>query len=224
MRSGRHRPPKSIIPLDALLYSSYTCDRYWRHPANRTDEPDITYEQIADRTPVTGVSILGLTPGIRLGRYEVLSPAGAGGMGEVYKARDTRLDRIVAIKILPGISQENASLRQRFEREAKAISSLNHANICTLHDVGHQDGVDYLVLEFLEGETLSTRLKRGALSTEDFLRYAIEITDALDRAHRQGIIHRDLKPGNIMLTKSGAKILDFGLAKLGDVSDARRQK
>jgi Tol biopolymer transport system component len=135
-------------------------------------------------------------------------------MGEVYKAKDSRLDRTVAIKVLPTGSTANQDLRQRFEREAKAVSSLNHPNICILYDVGHQDGIDYLVMEHIEGETLSVRLEKGPLPTADLLRYATQIADALDKAHRQGLVHRDLKPGNIMLTKSGAKLLDFGLAKL----------
>ncbi|OLE66805.1 MAG: hypothetical protein AUG09_05665 [Acidobacteria bacterium 13_1_20CM_2_68_7] len=135
-------------------------------------------------------------------------------MGEVYRARDTRLDRTVAIKILPGHLSDNAELRQRFEREARAVSSLNHPHICTLHDIGHQDGVEFLVMEYLEGETLADRLRKGPLPRDQFLRTAIEIADALDRAHKQGVVHRDLKPGNIMLTKAGVKLLDFGLAKL----------
>ncbi len=156
---------------------------------------------------------MSLASGARLGPYEILSPLGAGGMGEVYRAKDTRLDRTVAIKVLPSHLSENAELRQRFEREAKTISSLSHPHICALYDVGHQDGVDYLVMEFLEGETLAEKLARGPLATEQLLRYGIEMTDALDKAHRQGIVHRDLKPGNVMLTKSGVKLLDFGLAK-----------
>ena len=156
--------------------------------------------------------------GKRLGPYEILSSIGAGGMGEVYKARDTRLDRIVAIKILSAHLADRAELRERFEREAKAISSLNHPHICTLYDVGHQDGIDYLVMEYVEGETLATRLAKGPLPLDQALRYAIEIADALDKAHRKGVTHRDLKPGNIMLTKSGSKLLDFGLAKLREDS------
>ncbi|HKD12139.1 MAG TPA: serine/threonine-protein kinase, partial [Thermoanaerobaculia bacterium] len=155
-----------------------------------------------------------IAAGSRLGPYEILSAAGAGGMGEVYKARDTRLERTVAIKVLPEHLSDNAELRQRFEREAKAISSLSHPHICGLYDVGEQDGAAYLVMEFLEGETLTDRLARGRLPTDQLLRFAIEIADALDKAHRQGIVHRDLKPGNIMITKSGVKLLDFGLAKL----------
>src|SRR5258706_7721156 len=157
---------------------------------------------------------MSLSTGTRLGPYEILIPLGAGGMGEVYKARDTRLDRTVAIKVLPEHLSQKPQLRERFEREARAVSSLNHSNICTLHDVGQQDDVDYLVMEYLEGETLAQRLKKGPLPLDQALRYAIEIAGALDHAHRHGVIHRDLKPGNIMLTKAGAKVLDFGLAKV----------
>ena len=156
---------------------------------------------------------MALTSGTRLGPYEILAPLGAGGMGEVYRARDTRLDRIVAVKILPSHLSDNSTSRQRFEQEAKAVSSLNHPHICILHDVGHQDGTDFLVMEYLEGDTLAKQLERGPLPFAQVLKYGVEIADALDKAHRQGIIHRDLKPGNIMLTKSGAKLLDFGLAK-----------
>ena len=147
--------------------------------------------------------------GTRFGPYEIVAPIGAGGMGEVYRARDTRLDRTVAVKILPGEFAHDAQFRSRFEREAKAISQLNHPNICTLHDVGD----NYLVMEMLEGETLADRVSRGPLPLEQVLRYGAEIASALDRAHRAGIVHRDLKPGNVMITKSGAKVLDFGLAK-----------
>src|SRR5215467_6039768 len=149
----------------------------------------------------------------KLGPYEIVGPLGAGGMGEVYRARDTRLERTVAIKILPSQFSADPVHKQRFEREAKTVSSLNHPHICTLHDIGHQDGVDYLVLEYLEGETLERKLEKGSLPTREVLRCAIELADALDKAHRQGIIHRDIKPGNIMLTKSGVKLMDFGLAK-----------
>ncbi|HYL63822.1 MAG TPA: serine/threonine-protein kinase, partial [Candidatus Methylomirabilis sp.] len=161
-----------------------------------------------------------LTVGTKLGPYEIVAPLGAGGMGEVYRARDTRLGRDVAIKILPQHLASAPEVRQRFEREARAVSSLNHPHICTLHDVGHQDGTDFLVMEYLEGETLSKRLDRGPLPTADLLRIAIEIADALEKAHRQGVIHRDLKPGNIMLTKGGAKLLDFGLAKAAGITAA----
>ena len=155
-----------------------------------------------------------LEPGAQLGPYEVLAPLGAGGMGEVYRAKDKRLDRTVALKVLPQHLAADPDLRQRFEREARAVSSLNHPHICALFDVGRQEGTDFLVMEYLEGETFAARLSRGPLPTEQVLRYGIEIADALDKAHRQGIVHRDLKPGNVMLTKSGAKLLDFGLAKL----------
>src|SRR5579864_245110 len=156
---------------------------------------------------------MALAPGARLGPYEIQSPLGAGGMGEVYRAKDTRLDRTVAVKILPSHLSDNPEARQRFEREARTISSLNHPNICTLHDVGHQEGTDFLVMEYLEGETLGARLTKGPLSPEQVLKYGIEICEGLERAHKSGVIHRDLKPGNIMLTKSGAKLMDFGLAK-----------
>src|SRR6516164_142788 len=155
-----------------------------------------------------------LESGTRLGPYEITQPLGAGGMGEVYRSRDTRLDRVVAIKVLAAHLADRADLRERFEREARAVSSLNHPNICTLFDVGEQDGTHFLVMEYVEGETLADRLQRGPLPLDQALKYAIEITDALDKAHRQGIIHRDLKPGNIMITKSGTKLLDFGLARL----------
>jgi eukaryotic-like serine/threonine-protein kinase len=158
--------------------------------------------------------------GTKLGPYEVLSLLGAGGMGEVYKARDTRLGRDVAIKVLPLHLSASPELRQRFEREAKTISALSHPHICALYDVGNQDGVEYLVMEYLEGETLADRLARGPLPLELTLRYGIEIADALDRAHGQGIVHRDLKPGNVMVTKSGVKLLDFGLARLAVAESA----
>ena len=161
-----------------------------------------------------------LTSGTRLGPYEVISPAGAGGMGEVYRARDTRLERTVAIKILPEHLSCNPEAKQRFDREARAISSLNHPNICTLYDVGHQDGIDYVVMEFLEGETLADRLTKGPLSPEQVLKYGIEICEGLEKAHRGGVTHRDLKPGNVMLTKTGAKLMDFGLAKAASVKPA----
>jgi serine/threonine protein kinase/Tol biopolymer transport system component len=148
-----------------------------------------------------------------LGPYEILAPIGAGGMGEVYKARDTRLERDVAIKVLPPHLSASEEMRQRFEREAKAISQLSHAHICALYDVNREGETEYLVMEHLEGETLADRLAKGALPLEQTLRYGMEMADALDKAHRQGIVHRDLKPGNVMITKSGVKLLDFGLAK-----------
>ncbi len=155
-----------------------------------------------------------IAAGTRFGPYEILAPVGAGGMGEVYRARDSRLEREVAIKVLPQHLSDKPELKQRLEREAKSISNLSHPNICTLYDVGEQEGAAFLVLEFLEGETLEKRLEKGPLPAEQLLRLAIEMTDALEKAHKQGIIHRDLKPGNVMLTKTGAKLMDFGLAKL----------
>jgi len=156
---------------------------------------------------------MALSPGTKLGPYEILAVAGTGGMGEVYKARDTRLDRIVAIKVLPEALLQDPGSRQRLEREARAVSALSHPHICTLYDIGHQDGVDYLVMEYLEGETLAERLQKGPLAPDLVLRCAMEIAGALDAAHREGLVHRDIKPGNIMLTRTGAKLLDFGLAK-----------
>ena len=152
--------------------------------------------------------------GQTLSHYKIIEKLGAGGQGEVYLAEDSRLDRKVALKILPQHLSDRAELRERFEREARAVSSLNHPHICTLHDIGEQDGIHYLVMEHLVGETLEARLAKGPLPLEQTLEYAIQIADALDKAHRQGVVHRDLKPGNIMLVKSGAKLLDFGLAKL----------
>ncbi|MDQ6892578.1 MAG: protein kinase [Acidobacteriota bacterium] len=157
---------------------------------------------------------MSLAPGTRLGPYEILAQIGAGGMGEVYRARDTRLERTVAVKVLPTHLASSLEVRQRFEREAKAISQLSHPHICALYDVGREGETEYLVMELLEGETLSDRLAKGPLPLEQTLRYGTEIADALDKAHRQGIAHRDLKPGNVMLTKSGVKLLDFGLAKV----------
>jgi hypothetical protein len=159
-----------------------------------------------------------LPPGTLLGPYQILSALGAGGMGEVYKAKDTRLERMVAVKVLPAERSASPEARKRLEREAKAISQLSHPHICALHDIGHQDSaqgpIDYLVMEYLEGETLADRLAKGALPTEQTLRFGIEIADALQKAHRQGIVHRDLKPANVMLTRSGTRLLDFGLARM----------
>jgi len=154
-----------------------------------------------------------LSPGTRLGPYEILAPLGAGGMGEVYKARDTRLDRGVAVKVLSPDIASSPEGRLRFEREARTVSQLSHPHICALFDVGHEGTTEFLVMELLEGETLADRLKKGALATERTLRFGVQIADALDKAHRQGIIHRDLKPANVMVTKAGIKLLDFGLAK-----------
>jgi len=156
---------------------------------------------------------MALNPGTKLGPYEIQSPLGAGGMGEVYRARDTRLDRTVAIKVLASHLSSSPELKQRMEREARAISSLNHPHICHLYDIGSQDGTDYLVMEFLEGETLAERLRKGPLPLPEIFRIGIAVAEALAAAHRQGVVHRDLKPGNIMLTQAGAKLMDFGLAK-----------
>ena len=158
---------------------------------------------------------MSLTAGSRLGPYEILAPFGAGGLGEVYKARDTRLDRTVAIKLLSSALAADPRFRERFEQEARSISALNHPNICTLYDVGFQDGLEFLVMEFLDGQTLSARLSSSPIPIREVLRIGAEVASALDAAHRRGIVHRDLKPGNIMLTAGGAKLLDFGLAKVG---------
>src|SRR5512140_676651 len=163
---------------------------------------------------------MAVAAGTRLGPYEIVSPLGAGGMGEVYRARDTRLDRTVAIKVLNSELIANPALRGRFEREAKIISQLNHQNICTLHDVGSESGTDYLVMEYLEGETLADRIRKGALPLDQLVKVGCEIADALNKAHHAGIVHRDLKPGNVMLTKLGTKLLDFGLAKPAAVGAA----
>ena len=155
---------------------------------------------------------MALAAGARLGPYEIVAPLGAGGMGEVYLARDTRLAREVAIKVLSPHLAAAPDARTRFEREARAVSSLNHPHICALYDVGRESGVDFLVLERIEGETVAARLTRGPLPADQLLRLGIQIADALDRAHRSGLVHRDLKPGNVMIAKSGAKLMDFGLA------------
>jgi eukaryotic-like serine/threonine-protein kinase len=165
--------------------------------------------------------IMAIAAGTKLGPYEIEAALGAGGMGEVYRARDTRIDRTVAVKVLPSHLAGNEDLKQRFDREARAISSLNHPNICALYDVGHEGGVDYLVMEYLEGQELSKLLEKGPLPVTDVLKIAIQIADALDKAHRQGLVHRDLKPANIVLTKHGAKLLDFGLAKWQATDDQR---
>jgi serine/threonine protein kinase len=154
-----------------------------------------------------------LASGTKLGPYEIQSPLGAGGMGEVYRARDTRLDRIVAVKILPAHLSSDSEFKQRFEREARTVSSLNHPHICQLFDVGCEGGTDYLVMEFLDGETLAERVRRGPMPLSELLKVGIDVANALAVAHRAGIVHRDLKPGNVMLTKAGAKLMDFGLAK-----------
>ena len=156
---------------------------------------------------------MSLASGAKLGPYEIQSPLGAGGMGEVYRALDTRLDRTVAIKILPDHLSQSPEAKQRFDREARAISSLNHPNICTLHDVGHQDGTDYLVMEYLEGETLADRLAKGPLPVAQILKYGTDICEGLERAHRSGVIHRDLKPGNIYADQDRRQAHGFWLGK-----------
>ena len=158
---------------------------------------------------------MGFDPGSRLGPYEIESVIGKGGMGEVYRARDMRLDRTVAIKVLAENRSLDPDMRQRFVREARAIGNLSHPNICHLNDLGSHEGIDFLVMEHLQGETLAERLKRARrpLPLDEVFKHAIEIADALSEAHRQGIVHRDLKPGNVMLTPSGVKLLDFGLAR-----------
>lgn len=157
---------------------------------------------------------MSLTIGTRLGPYEILATLGAGGMGEVYRARDTRLDRTVAIKVLPADVASDPDVRARFEREARAIAALEHPHICAIYDVGEADQTRFLVMQCLEGESLATRLKRGSLRLDQLVKYAAQVADALDKAHRAGITHRDVKPANIMLTKAGAMLVDFGLAKL----------
>jgi len=155
-----------------------------------------------------------LSCGDRLGPYEILSAVGAGGMGEVYRARDTRLDRIVAVKILPEHLTNRADSRTRFEREARVISALNHPHICILYDIGRQDDTMYLVMEYLAGETLEARLQNAPIAVDQALRFGVQICDALCHAHRHNVVHRDLKPSNIFLTSGGVKVLDFGVAKI----------
>jgi serine/threonine protein kinase len=175
---------------------------------SRPNDPDSSF------TSTEGTPAAKLMKGTTFAnRYEIIEKLGEGGMGEVYKARDTRLDRTVAIKVMPLALANNVELRSRFEREARSISILNHPHICTLYEFASYEGNDFIVLEYIEGETLASRLEKGALKLDEALRIALQIAAALDSAHRRGIIHRDLKPGNIMLTKTGAKLLDFGLAK-----------
>ena len=167
---------------------------------------------------------LPIKEGRRLGPYEIVSRLGAGGMGEVWKGRDTRLERSVAIKVLPAEFAQNAELKARLEREAKTVSQLNHPHICTLHDFGVDGDTSYLVMELVEGETLADRLARGPLPLAEVLRYGAQIADALDRAHRAHIVHRDLKPGNVMITRTGVKLLDFGLAKAAPLLHTQHDK
>jgi eukaryotic-like serine/threonine-protein kinase len=175
-------------------------------------------------TPVPGSAGPALAAGARLGPYEILGSLGAGGMGEVYRARDVRLDRTVAVKVLPAHYARHPEQRARLEREARAVSRLNHAHICALYDIGQQDGVDFLVIEHLEGHSLAARLKAGPMPLDQVLRYGIEVAQALHAAHLEGVVHRDLKPGNVMLTRSGAKLLDFGLAKVQEPGSSAPQQ
>ncbi len=165
-----------------------------------------------------------ISPGDKLGAYEIISLLGIDGMGEVYKARDTRLDRIVAIKVLAAHLAGNTAARERFGREARAVSALNHPNICTLHDIGEHDGQEYLVMEFLEGKTLADILTKGPLPLGLALGYTIQLADALDKAHRADVVHRDYKPGNIIIIKLGPKITDYGLAKFGATAQEAREE
>ncbi len=212
----------SLPPQERAAFLAHACDGNdgLRREVERLLAADARLGSAFDTAPrsdpATGsiaAAAMSLQPGTRLGPYEIVAALGAGGMGEVYKARDTRLDRTVAIKVLSHELTADPSARQRFDREARAIAALSHPDICALHDVGHQDGIDFLVMEFLDGETLASRLRRGKLSLQDALICATHVADALAAAHRAGIVHRDLKPGNIMLTASGVKLLDFGLAK-----------
>jgi serine/threonine protein kinase/Tol biopolymer transport system component len=212
----------AVLPLPAESRPAYLLDACAGDDALRqqVEKLLISHEQANSFLETAaqlsqGISTRRSLEGRRIGPYEVRSHIGAGGMGDVYKARDTRLDRTVAIKVLPPQVATDPVARDRFEREARAVAALNHPHICTLHDIGIQDGIDFLVMEFLEGETLAARLQRGALNVSDALNYGIQIASALDKVHRAGIVHRDLKPGNVMVTKAGAKLLDFGLSKAG---------
>ena len=207
------------IPLTGRTMPA--CNSYPHYPLEGVRDPGLP-SSLQDSLVVgvccwRGTSVgsreMSLATGARLGPYEILAPIGAGGMGEVYKARDTRLERTVAIKVLPVHLSASPESRQRFEREAKTISQLSHPHICALHDVGREADTEYIVMEYLEGETLSERLAKAPLLLEHTLRFGQQIADALQKAHRQGIVHRDLKPANVMITKTGVKLLDFGLAK-----------
>ena len=236
---GNNRDAGKMTPdrwrqIEDLYHAAQNCGPTERAALLECTDPEIRLRvermlevepsgQILDQSPggfLNDPTRTVLAVGAHLGPYRIEAQIGAGGMGEVYRARDTRLNRIVAIKILPQRLAGSTESRDRFEREARMIASLNHPHICTLHDVGHHGDMDYLVMEFLEGETLASRITKGRLPLEQTLQYAIQIADALDKAHRRGMTHRDLKPGNIMITKSGAKLLDFGLAKLKQAASA----
>jgi TolB-like protein/Tfp pilus assembly protein PilF/predicted Ser/Thr protein kinase len=194
--------------LERLLAAASATDDFLEQP------PTVGANTLLAR--LASARIEPFAPHQRLGPYEILEPLGAGGMGHVYRARDVRLDRIVALKVLTPSAARDEAARRRFDQEARVIAKLNHPNICALYDVGYDEGVDFLVMEYLEGETLAARLERGALPADALLRCALELADGLDRAHRAGVIHRDLKPSNIVLCESGAKLLDFGIARLLD--------
>ena len=215
------------IPLECSRFGPSPSSGWLGHPcipmahssmqAPRIEEKGDGFMQTPPRELATQAS--GQHPGEslvgkRLGPYEILSLLGKGGMGEVYRARDTRLERLLALKILPANVTDMAERLERFQQEARAISALNHPNICTLYDIGEFSGRSFLVMEYLSGETLSQHLQRGPLPLQQTLDIGIQVADALDAAHQQGIVHRDLKPGNVMLTRTGAKLIDFGLAKL----------
>jgi serine/threonine protein kinase len=218
-RCGNDRA--ALAEVESLLAAHKQAGRFAERPAVELLQAlPLEHDSDDGRDPV-GV----LHPGARLGAYEIQSLVGSGGMGEVYKARDTRLDRTVAIKVLRAHAGTDSGARERFEREARAVAALSHPHICTLHDIGHQDGIDFLVMEHLTGETLAQRLTSGPLSLDQAVEVAIQMASALDTAHRAGIVHRDLKPGNIFLVQSSrasssiaAKLLDFGLAKTNDVA------
>jgi serine/threonine protein kinase len=197
--------------VESLLAADAQAGSFAQHSAIRSLDPSAA-EAIGDALAAADAV---LAVGDHLGPYEILGPVGAGGMGEVYKGHDTRLDRVVAIKVLAKQLATDPPFRSRFDREARAIAALTHPHICTLYDVGHQDSTDYLVMEYVDGESLAARLHNGALALDDALSYAIEIADALEAAHEKGIVHRDLKPANITITPAGVvKVLDFGLAKI----------
>ncbi len=219
--------PERWQRIEALYHAALACDPDARPAllAGADGEIRREVEKLLAQESVDGVldspaseaarklGLISITPGTQLGPYRIEARAGAGGVGEVFRATDTRLHRTVAIKILARGEVADAAHRQRFQHEARAVSALNHPHICALYDIGSQDGIDFLVLEWLEGETLEARLRKGPLAAAQFFEYAAQVAEALDQAHQRGLIHRDLKPANIMLTKSGAKLLDFGLAK-----------
>jgi serine/threonine protein kinase len=198
--------------VDSLIAARAEAGDFLSQPAALTDHGTVPKDTLG--RPGTAATAPRLTTGTRLGPYEVISFVGAGGMGEVYRARDMRLERVVAVKVLPADFAADPERARRFEREARTVSRLSHPHICALHDVGQHDGSTFLVMEYLEGESLAARLQKGPLPLDEAVRHGIEIAEALEEAHRQGIVHRDLKPANVMLTRNGAKLLDFGIAKI----------